>query len=63
MKRYSVVFRETVKADLQSIFGYVLDQSKSRIQRSPISSASGTDVQKSAMRPSVALLALISAQE
>ena len=30
MKRYSVVFRETVKADLQSIFGYVLDQSKSR---------------------------------
>ncbi|MGV1790884.1 type II toxin-antitoxin system RelE/ParE family toxin [Rhizobium sp. A37_96] len=30
MKRYSVVFRETAKADLQSIFNYVLDQSKSR---------------------------------
>ncbi len=30
MKRYSVVFRETAKGDLQSIFSYVLDQSKSR---------------------------------
>jgi toxin ParE1/3/4 len=30
MKRYSVVFRETAKADLQSIFSYVLDQSKNR---------------------------------
>ena len=30
MKRYSVVFRETAKADLQLIFSYVLDQSKSR---------------------------------
>ncbi|NTJ63654.1 type II toxin-antitoxin system RelE/ParE family toxin [Agrobacterium rhizogenes] len=28
MKRYSVVFRETAKADLLSIFSYVLDQSK-----------------------------------
>jgi len=30
MKRYSVVFRETAKADLESIFSYALDQSKSR---------------------------------
>ncbi|MFT4001642.1 MAG: type II toxin-antitoxin system RelE/ParE family toxin [Rhizobium sp.] len=30
MKRYSVVFREAAKADLQSIFSYLLDQSKSR---------------------------------
>lgn len=30
MRRYSVAFRETAKADLRSIFNYVLDQSKSR---------------------------------
>ncbi|MBB5571866.1 MULTISPECIES: type II toxin-antitoxin system RelE/ParE family toxin [Rhizobium] len=30
MKRYSVVFRETAKADLRSIYEYVLDQSKNK---------------------------------